>query len=156
MSFLLGCSFNFEAPLSRAGIELRHQTEGKIVPMYVTNQECRASGPFAGPMVVSMRPIPESRIEEVRALTAALPLAHGEPVAVGTGADLGIADLNRPDFGDPVDVRPGEVAAFWACGVTPQAVAIRAGLDRVVTHAPGHMFVTDVRTESSEAGVPGS
>ena len=32
---------------------------------------------------------------------------------------------------------------FWACGVTPQAVAAESRPELMITHAPGHMFVTD-------------
>jgi uncharacterized protein YcsI (UPF0317 family) len=44
-----------------------------------------------------------------------------------------------------VDVRPGEQPVFWACGVTPQEVALASRLPFCITHAPGHMFVTDLR-----------
>jgi uncharacterized protein YcsI (UPF0317 family) len=33
---------------------------------------------------------------------------------------------------------------FWACGVTPQAVALQARPPLAITHAPGHMFITDL------------
>ena len=32
---------------------------------------------------------------------------------------------------------------FWACGVTPQAVAMQARPPMMITDSPGHMFVTD-------------
>jgi uncharacterized protein YcsI (UPF0317 family) len=34
---------------------------------------------------------------------------------------------------------------FWACGVTPQAVLMASRPPFAITHAPGHMFVTDIR-----------
>jgi uncharacterized protein YcsI (UPF0317 family) len=72
---------------------------------------------------------------------------HGGPVHVGDAEALGIADLRRPDWGDPVTIHPGEVPVFWACGVTTHVALQRAlasgGLDRALTHAPGHMFVAD-------------
>ncbi len=144
VAFLLGCSFSFEAALARAGIELRHQSCGCNVPMYATNRPCVPAGPFRGPLVVSMRPIPAGRVAEVVAITGRYPRSHGRPVHVGDPGRLGIRDLAIPDFGDPVPVRPGETPVFWACGVTPQAVARQAGLPLVITHAPGHMFVTDL------------
>lgn len=145
VAYLLGCSFTFDDALAREGIPIRHLDRGRNVPMYVTNIPCEPAGPFAGPLVVSMRPIPESRIARAIEITKRLPLAHGGPVHVGDPAALGIASLDRPNFGDPVSVKPGETPVFWACGVTPQAVALRARLDLVITHAPGHMFVTDLR-----------
>ncbi len=66
---------------------------------------------------------------------------------IGDPARLGIADLAKPDFGEASQVREGEVPVFWACGVTPQAVAMQARPELVITHAPGHMFITDLRDE---------
>ena len=145
VGFLLGCSFTFESALVENGIPLRHQEEGKVVPMFITNRACEPSGAFTGPMVVSMRPIPVSREAEVRAITGEFPRAHGEPVHVGDPAELGIEDVDRPDFGESVRIGQGEVPAFWACGVTPQAVARNARPELLITHAPGHMLVTDAR-----------
>ena len=76
-------------------------------------------------------------------MTSRFPSVHGAPVHIGEPAALGIADINQPDYGDPVPIRPGEVPVFWACGVTPQAVAQAAGIPFMITHAPGHMFITD-------------
>ncbi len=38
---------------------------------------------------------------------------------------IGIADVNSPDFGEAVDLKEGEIPVFWACGVTPQAVVMK-------------------------------
>ncbi|MDR5676610.1 MAG: putative hydro-lyase [Armatimonadota bacterium] len=147
VAFLLGCSFTFEAALQRAGIPVRHLECGCNVPMYVTNRPCRAAGPFAGPLVVSMRPVPTDQLPRVFRICSRYPLAHGAPVHVGDPQWLGIRDLDRPDYGDPVPVREGEVPVFWACGVTPQAVAQWARIPLMITHSPGHMFITDLRDE---------
>jgi uncharacterized protein YcsI (UPF0317 family) len=144
VAFLLGCSFTFDDLLEKAAIPVRHREEGRNVPMYVTGRPCAPAGPFAGPLVVSMRPIPSSLVPRAVAITAELPLAHGAPVHAGDPLALGIADLDRPDFGERVTVRAGETPVFWACGVTPQAVAMRARPELMITHAPGHMFVTDL------------
>jgi len=114
------------------------------VPMFVTNRACRPGGVFSGPLVVSMRPMPPALVPRAVAVTAAFPRVHGAPVPWGDPAALGIADIGKPDYGDSVAVLPGEVPVFWACGVTPQLAIARAKLPLVVTHAPGHMFVTDV------------
>ena len=117
--------------------------------MYRTSRDTAAVEPFAGPLVVSMRPIPRGRVGEAYEITRPFAWAHGEPVHHGDPAALGIADLARPDWGDPVTARAGEVPVFWACGVTSQTAvmgALRSGaVDRVITHAPGHMFIGDVR-----------
>ncbi len=147
VSFLLGCSFTFEWALQAAGIPIRHIEEGVNVPMYITDRACEPVGLFAGPLVVSMRPIPSHLVSRAAEVTARFPLAHGDPVHIGDSAAIGIADVGRPDFGDPVSIRLDETPVFWACGVTPQAVAMRAKPELMITHAPGHMFITDRRHE---------
>jgi uncharacterized protein YcsI (UPF0317 family) len=147
VAFLLGCSFTFEAALARAGVPLRHVELGCNVAMYRTNRACQSVGPFAGPLVVSMRPIPEDLVETAVRVTGRFARAHGAPVHVGDPAALGIRDLASPDYGDPLPMRPGETPVFWVCGVTPQAAAQAARLPLMVTHAPGHMFITDLRDE---------
>jgi uncharacterized protein YcsI (UPF0317 family) len=142
--FLLGCSFTFDDLLVQAGIPVRHREEGTNVSMYVTDRPCAPAGVFRGPLVVSMRPIPSRLVARVSELTAKLPLAHGAPVHAGDPLAIGIADLARPDFGDPVTVGKDDVPVFWACGVTPQAVAMEAKPELMLTHAPGHMFITDL------------
>jgi uncharacterized protein YcsI (UPF0317 family) len=115
--------------------------------MYVTGRHCRPAGRFAGPLVVSMRPIPSELVSRAVEVTARFPLAHGEPAHIGDPAALGIADLSQPEFGDAVSIRPDDTPVFWACGVTPQAVAMRAQPDLMITQAPGHMLISDRRHE---------
>jgi len=148
VAFLLGCSFTFEAGLLQAGIPVRHIEEGKNVPMFVTSIPCTPAGAFNGPLVVTMRPIPAPLVPRAVQISGRFPAVHGAPVHVGDPAALGIRDLGKPDFGDAVTIRPGEVPVFWACGVTPQAVAMQAKPPLMITHAPGHMFVTDLRDEA--------
>lgn len=147
VAFLLGCSFTFETALVRAGIPVRHIEEGCNVPMYITNIDCIPAGRFAGPMVVSMRPIPRHQVVRAVQVTSRFPAVHGSPVHIGDPALLGINDINRPDFGDSVTIRDGEAPVFWACGVTPQAVAMKCRPELMITHAPGHMFICDVRDD---------
>lgn len=144
VTFLIGCSFTFETPLQQAGIEVRHISQGCNVPMYLTNRACRPAGRLHGQMVVSMRPIPADRVAEAAMISGRTPAVHGAPVHIGAPEDLGIHDLSRPDFGDPVDIRPGEIPVFWACGVTPQAAVMASKPPFAITHAPGYMFITDV------------
>jgi uncharacterized protein YcsI (UPF0317 family) len=92
-----------------------------------------------------MRPMTPAQAIHAVQVCARFPRAHGAPVHLGDPAALGIRDLTRPDFGDPVEIRPGEVPVFWACGVTPQAAIMQARPALCVTHSPGHMFVTDLR-----------
>jgi len=143
VSFLIGCSFTFEQALSESGIPIRHIDLMRNVPMYRTNQICKTVGVFAGPLVVSMRPVQEEFVNRAILVTGQYPAVHGAPIHVGDPATLGILDLNQPDYGDSVPVYPGETPVFWACGVTPQAVARAARIPLMITHAPGHMFITD-------------
>jgi len=147
VAFLLGCSYTFEAALLAAGIPVRHIEEERNVPMYITNIECTPAGRFRGPMVVSMRPIPSRQVVNAVEVTARFPKVHGAPVHIGDPAAIGIQDLARPDFGDAVTVKEGEIPLFWACGVTPQVAAREAKPELMITHAPGHMFITDIRDE---------
>jgi uncharacterized protein YcsI (UPF0317 family) len=144
VAFLLGCSFTFESALLGSGVPVRHLEEGRIVPMYRTSIACRPAGIFSGPMVVSMRPIPRPLIARAVTVTARYPMAHGAPVHVGQPGQIGIADVQKPDWGDPPTLLEGEEPVFWACGVTPQAVALQARPPLAITHAPGHMFITDL------------
>jgi len=144
VTFLIGCSFTFERALTDAGIEVRHIADRSNVPMYRTNRACRPAGRLHGEMVVSMRPIPAGRVADAAMISGRFPAVHGAPVHVGEPAEIGIADLTAPDFGDPVRIEPGEIPVFWACGVTPQAVVMASGVPFALTHAPGHMFITDL------------
>jgi uncharacterized protein YcsI (UPF0317 family) len=145
VSFALGCSFSFEQALVDDGIELRHITCGLNVPMYRTSIPCTPAGLFAGPLVVSMRPLkPKDAIRAIQ-ITSRFPSVHGAPVHIGLPAAIGISDLAKPDYGDAVPVQGDELPVFWACGVTPQAVIAEVRPDFCVTHAPGCMLITDLR-----------
>lgn len=145
VTFVIGCSFSFEDALIRGGMHLRHIDEGRNVAMYRTNIACTPAGRFSGEMVVSMRPIRSRDVARAVEITSKFSIAHGAPVHVGNPALLGIGDLSQPDYGDAVEIRDDEVPVFWACGVTPQWVAQRSRLPLCITHAPGKMFVTDLR-----------
>ncbi|MHB1005079.1 MAG: putative hydro-lyase [Chloroflexota bacterium] len=147
VAFLLGCSFTFEEAMLAAGLPVRHIEENVNVPMFITSIACRPAGIFRGPLVVTMRPIPYQQVVRAAQVTSRFPGVHGAPVHIGDPARIGIRDLSKPDFGDPVTIREGEVPVFWACGVTPQAVALEAKPSLLISHMPGHMFISDLRTE---------
>jgi len=147
VTFLLGCSFSFEEALLRSKIPIRHLEENKNVSMYITDISCKPAGLFQGPMVVSMRPIPPDKITQAVQITSRFASVHGAPIHMGDPSEIGIRDLKKPDFGDPVTIRKGEIPVFWACGVTPQAVVMRVKPDLCITHTPGHMFISDVLNE---------
>ena len=145
VSFVIGCSFSFEEALMADGIEMRHIALNRTVPMYRTSLPTATAGPFRGPMVVSMRPMrPADAIRAIQ-ITTRFPAVHGAPVHIGKPELIGIADLSKPDYGDPVPVREDEIPVFWACGVTPQSVIATVKPDFCITHYPGSMLVTDRR-----------
>lgn len=144
VSFLIGCSFSFERALLDAGVPVRNLEQNRNVSMYRTSRTCRPAGRLEGPLVVSMRPIPAALVATAVQVTARMPQVHGAPVHVGSPEALGIADMDEPDFGEPVNFEPGDVPVYWACGVTPQAALMASRPPFAITHAPGHMFVTDV------------
>jgi uncharacterized protein YcsI (UPF0317 family) len=148
VTFILGCSFSFEAALREGDVPVAHIEQGVNVPMFRTNRECAPAGAMAGPLVVSMRPIPASQVADAVRITSRYPAVHGAPVHVGDPAALGIADLSRPDFGDPVRIPEGTVPVFWACGVTPQAAVMRSKPALAIGHAPGHMLITDLKNSA--------
>ena len=77
-----------------------------------------------------------------------MPRVHGAPIHMGDPLAIGISDLSKPDFGDPVTVREGEIPVFWPCGVTPQAAVMAAKPSVAITHAPGHMLITDIKNNA--------
>ena len=147
VSFLLGCSFSFESAMLAAGLPIRNIEEGKNVSMYITNRPCVPAGPFSSPLVVSMRPLTPQQAVRATQVTTRFHLTHGAPVHFGAPEKIGIKDLKRPEFGDPVTIRQDEIPVFWACGVTSALAATSARLPLVITHAPGHMFVSDLKDE---------
>lgn len=144
VGFLIGCSFSFEEKLMKEGIEVRHIAQGRNVPMFKTNIQTKQAGPFFGPMVCSMRPMTPENAKRAYDITVQMPNVHGAPVHIGDPAEIGVKDIMKPDYGEAVDIYPGEVPVFWPCGVTPQAAVENAKPPIVITHSPGHMFITDI------------
>ena len=144
VSFVIGCSFTFEHALMAEGIALRHVEQGRNVAMYRTSMATEPAGAFHGPMVVSMRPLRAADAIRAVQITSRFPAVHGAPVHIGDPALIGIRSIADPDYGDAVEVTPGELPVFWACGVTPQAALAAARLPFAITHAPGSMLVTDL------------
>jgi uncharacterized protein YcsI (UPF0317 family) len=150
VAFVIGCSFTFENALLAAGVPVRHIEQGANVPMYRTSIPCRSAGRFSGPMVVSMRPLTPAQAVKAIQICSRFPRAHGAPVHCGDPAAIGVRDVSRPEFGDPVRIKDGETPVFWACGVTPQAVLMQAKPPFAITHKPGHMFLTDLKDTDLE------
>ena len=151
VTFLIGCSFTFEQAIMDSGIDIKHIREGRNVAMYKTDIPAEPAGQFHGRAVVSMRPFKKEDVGDVIAITEQFPDMHGGPVHVGNPGEIGIANMEDPDYGDPIEIAEDEVPVFWACGVTPQNVALNAKPDIMITHLPGHMFITDINNEEYKA-----
>lgn len=147
VGFLIGCSFTFEQALLGNEIPVRQIEEQRNVPMFETNIPCVSAGRFEGPLVVSMRPIPEKDLVRSIQVTSRFPSVHGAPVHVGNPKSIGVKNIHQPDFGESVTINEGEIPVFWACGVTPQSIAMYTRPELMITHEPGHMFITDIRYE---------
>mmetsp|Transcript_34321 Transcript_34321/g.63147 ORF Transcript_34321/g.63147 Transcript_34321/m.63147 type:complete len:328 (+) Transcript_34321:118-1101(+) len=148
VAFLIGCSFSYDGALLDNGIHLRSVEQNKNVPMYKTNIPCRSAGSLHGNIVVSMKPIKATDIAKEVEITSKFPHAHGGPLCIGCPDAIGINDMNNPEWGDSVDILPDEIPVFHACGITPQAVLMASGVSFAITHSPGHMFVTDLPSET--------
>lgn len=144
VTFVLGCSFSFEAALMEAGIPLWHVEHKKNVAMYDTSIQCHPAGKFSGNMVVSMRPMTAEHVIRAVQVTAKLPRVHGAPIHIGDPQLIGIGNIEKPDYGDPVPIGEGQIPVFWACGVTPQNAIKKIKPEFCITHAAGHMLVTDL------------
>ena len=143
-AFVLGCWFAAEAALDAAGVRMRHVEEGVQGGLFRTTLPNAPAGPFAVQIVVSTRPFARHDADRVVAITARLPTAHGAPVNVGSPEAIGIHNLSKPDFGEPLPPSANEVAISWACGLTGQEALVDAGLPYFITHQPGCMVVTDI------------
>lgn len=145
VAFLLGCNLTCAAAMERANVPMTTSV------LYVSNIPCRPAGCFSGPVIVSMRRIRRDKVMRAVQVTSRFPNTHGVPVHIGDPEVIGIHDMSKPWFGIPPKFEPDEVPVFWACGVTPQSAALEAKLPLMITHAPGHMFVTDARDEETAA-----
>lgn len=150
VTFIIGCSFSFEDAMIRSGLSIRHIEMGlnRTVPMYNTNIACKSAGRFTGNMVVTMRPLLPIDVVRAVEITSRYPRVHGSPIHIGNPKDIGINDLDLPDYGDKVYLKDGEIPVFWACGVTPQAAVVKSKPSICITHAPGHMLVLDISNDS--------
>lgn len=147
VAFAIGCSLSFEADLVAAGVRLRCHGAGRSCSAFDTTIPNRAAGGFGGNLVVSMRAIAADQVALATSVTKAHPQSHGAPVHVGNPAAIGV-DLAKPVDGIGLtDIGPGEVPVFWACGVTMERALASARIPFAITHAPGHMLITDRRVK---------
>ncbi|MEW5920841.1 MAG: DUF1445 domain-containing protein [Bacillota bacterium] len=151
VAFLLGCGLSVDQFLLEVGIPVRHLEEGQFGSIFITNLETAAAGIFRGPIAVSMRPVAGEKVAKAVQITSRFPAFHGEPIYIGDPGFIGIQDLQKPDFGTPLTIKKGETPVFWACGVTAQLSALCGKVDFMITQAPSHMLITDIRSASMAA-----
>ena len=147
VSFLIGSGISFDQALERAGVQT---TRDRWVLR--TSLPTVPAGRFHGPLAVTMRWLSPAQAITATQVTARFPFNHGAPLHIGDPAVIG-ADLSEPYFGPPVEAIPSSIVpVFWACGVTPQEAALSAKIDVMITHSPGHGFVTDM--EAGKLALP--
>ncbi|XP_040528927.1 D-glutamate cyclase, mitochondrial [Gallus gallus] len=147
VAFYLGCSSNFEKALQAAGIPVRNIEQKCSISMYKTAVPCYSISNFCCNLVVTMRPIPESKLEAAVLATSELKEAPGAPIHMGNPGLLGIQDLSKPDYGDSVHLQPGDIPVFWACSVTGIEAVINCRSPLAFTHSFGYMFNTDLKND---------
>ncbi|WP_299874477.1 putative hydro-lyase [uncultured Cocleimonas sp.] len=148
VAIVLGCSFSFEDALQRQGFRIKNIDLNTNISMYETSIATNQTEHFKGNMVVTMRPFKQHEIEDVIEITRGFDKAHGAPVHIGDPAQIGINNLDDPDYGSAVELADDDIPVFWGCGVTTQSILRSAKLPRVITHAPGKMLITDHNYET--------
>lgn len=147
----IGCWFSVEEALLDAGVRLRHLELGIQGSLFRTNRDTIPVGRFGGPMVASMRPFAERDVDKVVEVTGRFEKVHGAPIHIGDPAELGIADIGAPDFGEVLVPEAGEVPVYWGCGLTALTALEHAKLPMFITHAAGAMLVSDLRNSDLAA-----
>lgn len=150
VAFLTGCNLSLDRVMLEAGIPLPHLHSEEAFPaQYRSSIECTPAGAFRGPLVVSLRPVPDALVVPLVELTSRYALSHGAPVHIGDPAAIGVRDLAKVDWGRQNVMPPGHTPMFWACGITAQAAAIASRIPEMIVHAPGRLFVTDLIVRES-------
>lgn len=144
VTFLFGSSVTFEHTLARAGVALAHYDNGPTVPLYVTDRVCEPGGRFTAPVVASMRYVPSEQIALARWCSSRFPAASGLPLHIGEPMEIGIEDIAAPLFGTAGERRPGQVPMFWPSALSISGALRAAEVPFAITHAPGHLFITDL------------
>ncbi|XP_074398584.1 D-glutamate cyclase, mitochondrial isoform X3 [Zonotrichia albicollis] len=120
VTFYLGCSFSSEKAIQKAGIPIRNIEQKCNASMYKTSVPCNSISMFHCNLVVTMRPIPESKLGAAVSATSGLIEAHGAPIHIGDpGAPL--AFTNSPDCTFVTDLERGTVSSS---GGAPQVHCI--------------------------------
>ena len=149
VAFVWGCSFSFEDALIEGGVSLREAARGDNVVMYETDIATFPAGPFAGRLIVTMRPLVPAQAIRAIQITSRFPSFHGAPIHIGAPETIGIRDLQKPLFSaKSPQMFPDEIPVFWACGVTATLAIKQARPSFYITHKPGSMVISDLLSTS--------
>ncbi|NXE24208.1 GLUCM protein, partial [Ardeotis kori] len=143
VTFYLGCSFSFEKAVQNAGIPIRNVEQKCNVSMYKTAVPCYRVSTFCCNLVVTMRPIPESKLGAAVLATSEVKEAHGAPVHVGDpGQCFSIFTLPCCNF----IILIFQYIAISTCFIGVFSPILGAPL--AFTHSPGCMFITDLKNDN--------
>ncbi|XP_036171474.1 D-glutamate cyclase, mitochondrial isoform X3 [Myotis myotis] len=154
VTFFLGCSASLEGAWEKAGLPRRDPPGHGHVGAYKTTVPCATVAGFCCPLVVTMRPVPKDKLERLVQASCSLMGEQGQPVHIGDPELLGIRDLSRPDYGDPVPCQPGEVPVFWPSQLTSLEAVSSYQTPLAFTSAPGSTVMTDLKDLEAPAGCP--
>ena len=143
VAFLIGSGITFDQAFNRVGIA----TDARYRWVLQSSCPTERAGLFHGNLVVTMRWIPHQQVVKATQVTSRFVFNHGGPIHVGDPNVIG-AELENPIHGPTIGPIPDHLTPmFWACGVTPQAAAQAAEIDLMITHAPAHGFITNLRAD---------
>ncbi|KAI5767722.1 DGLUCY protein [Gulo gulo luscus] len=145
VAFCLDCSFSPEAALENVGLP-RRDSPGHGH----TTVPCASMAGFCCPLVVTMRPIPKDKLE--RLVQASCSMGNkGQPIHIGDPEWLGIKDLSKPDYGDPVECQPGDIPVFWPSQMTSLEAVSSCKTPLAFTSAPGCTVMTNLKDTEAPA-----
>ncbi|XP_053458307.1 D-glutamate cyclase, mitochondrial isoform X3 [Nycticebus coucang] len=144
VAFLLDCSFSPEETMEKVGLPGRDPAGAGHAGAYKTTVPCVTHAGFCCPLVVTGRPVPEDKLGRLVQASCSLGGERGQPIHIGDPELLGIKELSKPDYGDPVVCQPGDVPVFWPSQLT-SVEAVNSCRNRGI----GHLLCKDELLKAS-------
>ncbi|XP_049561820.1 LOW QUALITY PROTEIN: D-glutamate cyclase, mitochondrial [Orcinus orca] len=151
MAFLLGSSFSLEGAWEKGGLPRRDSAGHGHMGAYKTEVPCATIAGFCCPLVVTVRPVPKDKLEQLVQACCSVGGEHGQPVHTGDPELLGIKDLSKPDHGEPVVCQPGHVPVFWPSQLTSLEAVSACKMPLAFTSAPACTVMTDLKGTAAPA-----
>ncbi|XP_059857244.1 LOW QUALITY PROTEIN: D-glutamate cyclase, mitochondrial [Delphinus delphis] len=151
MAFLLGSSFSLEGAWEKGGLPRRDSAGHGHKGAYKTEVPCATIAGFCCPLVVTVRPVPKDKLEQLVQACCSVGGEHGQPVHTGDPELLGIKDLSKPDHGEPVVCQPGHVPVFWPSQLTSLEAVSACKMPLAFTSAPACTVMTDLKGTAAPA-----